>query len=155
MIRIATPAFKEFFAEPFLYDEGYGYAIDGITYNQDQAAEIFFKEFTENLVPEVHKYVRYYLRHNIKESYVKWHGFIADDDELHNGWVIHDDYYMKKGAKRVWRVNPDKHYFRTGHEYTLTIDKYGFPRYGWNNHDRDCSVCTEIKVLEQKLEAKV
>lgn len=152
--RVATPAFKEFFAEPFYYADVYGYALDGLTFSKDQALEIFFKKFTDNLVPEVHKYVRYYLRNNIKESYVKWHGYIDDDGQMSNGWVISDDYYKKRASKRVWRVSRDDHYFRTGHEFQPIIDVQGYARWG-SSYDRDCNVCTEVKLLQDKLGEKV
>lgn len=141
--------FNDFFEEPVYYEYPYGWLVDGETNSKEQAREIFFSQFTDNLVPEVHKYTKHYLNHhnsNIKEYWAKWHGYIDDDGQMSNGWVVSPDYCKKKGAKRVFGVVEDRHYFRTGHEYTHQIDEYGHRKFGWSrSNDGDCLVCVQIE----------
>ena len=152
--------FQEMFEEPFQYEYPFGYVINGVDNSIEKAREIFFKEFTDNLVPEVHKYTKYYLnwqQNNIKEYYVDFHGYIDDTGEFTNGWVISPDYYTRPRAKRVWGVVPDYHFFRTGHEYTHQIDDYGHKKFSesWGRYNEiDCLVCSTIEELKELADKK-
>lgn len=143
-LRILKPkkrsAFASFFEEPVDYGID-GYAV--LAEDEQHAIEKFTDYFMEwQWIPrENKKYVIYQARRTMRVGWVKWHGFIDDDGELHNGWVLYqDDHWRQPRFKKVYVMDYDKHYFEFGHHWETTVDDYGYAR-----HMRDCNVCGKVR----------
>lgn len=148
-MRMPGPnSYENYFSEPTYYD-GHGYAFSSDTFNQQSAEEYFANWLMEEWqwIPREHrKYVYNEVRRNIKNAWVKWHGFIDDDGEMHNGWVLYHDW--KGGQKRfrhVYVVDFEKHYIEHGHHFEPIVSDWGMPR---SHNDRGCLVCGQLKLAK-------
>lgn len=131
--------FDEFFEEPVSYWSD-GYAVSAST--EQEAIEKFTEYFMDwHWIPREHrKYVIYQIRSTIHNGWVKWHGFINDEGETQNGWVLYKD--MRGGQNRfrhLYVAQFNKHYAETGHHFEPTIDEYGH-RFRHN----DCNICGKV-----------
>lgn len=141
-------SFDNFFSEPVYYDE-HGYVFKSNTFNQQQAEEYFVNWLMDEwqwLPRENKKYVYREVRKNISNGFVKWHGFIDDDGEMHNGWVLYREW--RGGQKRfrhVYVVDFQKHYLEHGHHFEPILSDWGMPR---GHNDRDCFVCNQLKLAK-------
>lgn len=131
-------SFKNFFAEPFSYnDSSYGYAVDAK--DTEDALDKYMAYFADWhwITDEHRKHLKADLRANMQNCWVRWGGFRDDDGEFYNGWVITSEYHGgQKGWFHVFSSNYQKHYVETGHHFERKVDEDG--RQQWN---RDCAVC--------------
>lgn len=137
--KLRPNSFENFFATPFHYGEGYGYAVNAR--NENEAVDKLAADFDDWhwIVGDSKKYLKADLRSNLKDGYVKWHGYIDDDGEMHNGWVIHATLPMNtRGYRHVYYSDYEKHYVLHGHHFEPKVNEGGRREWG-----RDCNVCGE------------
>jgi hypothetical protein len=147
-------SYDNFFKEPFHYDGGYGYAIKAKDSWEARDKIVDYLSFEDCGVDFMHRLKRE-LRQNMKECWVRFQGYVDDDGEFHNGWVITSEWMGgRKGWRLVWTSDYNQHYVTYGHRYEPKADEDGHRvNYSYNNWN--CDVCNYIDVLRDEAKGEV
>lgn len=143
-------SFKEHFSYVRQYNEGYGYAVDAKN-TQDAVEKIFeyldFSWYDDNQKQRL----RRELRENMRQCWVRFQGWMDDDGEFFNTWVITSEWKgMQPRYFQVYATDWDRHYVDKGHRYEPKADEPG-NRVNYSYNKWDCDVCNQIHILEDKL----
>lgn len=137
MKKLRPNSFENFFAEPFHYDGGYGFAVHAK--DQAEALDKMLEYFSDWhwMTGDILKYLKYDLKQNMSNCWVKWQGYTDDDGVFANGWVITSEYKGgQKGWRHVFSIDYDKHYITHGHHWEPQVDEDGY-----RSNSRSCNVC--------------
>lgn len=145
-------SFENFFSEPFRYDDGYGYAVSAN--NEREATDKIVSCLSYTYEGYVDSYDRLQrlkreIRESMKECWVTWQGFVDEDGEFSNGWVITSKWMGgKRGYKMVYSSDYDRHYVEKGHRYEPKADEEGH-RVNYSFNKYSCDVCRQIDELRE------
>lgn len=143
-------SFENFFAEPFHYGDGYGYAVNAKNEREAIDKIIQYLDFTDWGEDFMHRLKRE-IRENMRECWVKWQGYQDDDGEFHNGWVITSEpKWGQPRWKQVYESDYNRHYVNHGHRLEPKADEPG-NRVHYSLNEYNCDVCNQINTLEAKL----
>jgi len=135
--KLRPNSYENFFSEPTFYDDGYGYAV--AAKGKEDAIKKYLEYFQDYhwITDDHRKYLAADLRSNLKNCWVRWQGWLDDDGEFRNGWVITSEYHGgQKGWFHVYSSDYERHYVERGHHFEHQVEEDG--RQIWN---RDCNVC--------------
>jgi hypothetical protein len=138
-------SFENFFCEPQDYPES-GYVFRHNPFNREQAVTYFVDWLMEQwqwLPRENRKYLYNDVRKNIADGFVKWHGYIDDNGDMRNGWVLYHQWLAgEKYFKHVWIVSFEKHFVEHGHHFEPLLSDWGM------QHHSSCATCGRLKLAK-------
>lgn len=139
-------SFDNYFSEPQYYtDTGHVFKAsnDAMQFNQEMAIEYFVNWLMNEWqwIPRDNcKYVFREVRQNIENGWVKWHGFIDDENEMRNGWVLYHEWKGgQKGFKHVYHVHVEKHFIVHGHHFEPLLSDWGM------QYHSSCATCGRLE----------
>lgn len=143
-------SFKNFFSEVQSYYDSYGYAIDAKDIWEAREKIEEYLDF-EDCGIDFNQRLKRELRENMKTGWVRFQGYLDDDGEFYNCWVITSEW--KGGQPRwfkVWYSDYNRHYVTYGHRFEPKADEEGHRvNYSYNS----CDVCNQINELKNTIKA--
>lgn len=144
-------SFKEQFSEVNHYYDGYGYAVNAKDLYEARDKIFEYVDYSW-LTEDMKERMKRELRENMRECWVRFHGFQDEDNDykLRNCWVITSEWKGgKKGWKQVFESNYNKHYVEHGHRYEPKADERGH-RVNYSYSNWNCDVCNQISILKSR-----
>jgi len=146
MSRNSPNSYENFFSEPQLFNDGYGYTLAAWNTPEHIALKKFIEYFDDWhwITEDKKRYLIAELKSNMKLCWTRWQGYQDDDGIFKNGWVVVDK-WPGLGSKRwkpVWSTNYSKHYLDHGHHFEGRVDSQGYK--SWNR----CGTCINTDVAE-------
>lgn len=136
-------SFENFFSEAFHYGDGYGYAVNAKNEREAIDKIVEYLGYEDRGKDSMHRLKRE-IRENMRESWVRFQGFLADDGEFHNGWTITSEWMGgKRGWKKVFESDYNRHYVVHGHRYEPKADENG-NRVNYSFNEWNCDVCNQL-----------
>lgn len=151
MSKKGPNSYENFFDEPQHYPE-HGYVFKGDSFNQESAIKYFVNWLMDEwqwIPRDNRKYVLNEVQRNITDGWVKWHGYVDDNGDMRNGWVLYHEWHgNEKRFRHVYVASFQKHYIEHGHHFEPVVSDWG------RRSGNDCLVCGQLKmrVVESHLE---